>query len=246
MRISALNPIVFIIGILSLPLLVACAMGDASPTPTGDLEAIATKVAVSRTARAISIGPTMTPSPTSAQVSTPSPTQRANIIQPGYSLSNPLNIVTPIIVEFEDLLDVLSSLSSGKSPGISRAKITVLDIDRGEQVWLSLYLTNRDNTPPFPGFEYIAAWIRFEFLEGPDSYGIRPNAFQVVSSKGQEYDLPPYFVFEYQPSLNALLYPGDSHTGYAAFQVPKNDPYPLLTFSSIGHQQVWLKLFDDT
>ncbi len=234
MRIASLNPSAFIIGALSLLLLVACAGSDASPTPTLDLEVIATRVAASRSATAMARTPTPTPTP--AQMPTPTPTATS---VPGHSVFDPADIGTPLVI---NVIGALGSLLGGDE---HQARVTVLEVARGEGVWLSLRAADRDNTPPFLGWEYIAALIRFELLasDSGDTYGVSPNFFQAVSTEGREYELPVYFVFEPEP-LSATLSPGDFTVGWAAFQIPTDERQPLLTGGGLA-DRIWFKLYDD-
>ena len=104
------------------------------------------------------------------------------------------------------------------------------------------------NLPPEPGFEYLLAIIRFEYLKGPTpdtQHRLSQVEFTAVSSDGKDYDksvaLGP------APRLSAELYPGASHEGSIAFLVMQNDDKPLVTFGrdyrNQGRGGVWWKLF---
>ena len=110
---------------------------------------------------------------------------------------------------------------------------------------MSLWANDSDNTPPFVGYEYIAALIRFELLESDsgDSYSVRPNSFEVRSTEGREYEIPVYFVFEPEP-LNATLSPEDSSVGWTASQIPIDERQPLLMFAG-KFDRLWFKLYYD-
>lgn len=102
------------------------------------------------------------------------------------------------------------------------------------------------NDPPEPGFEYILAKIRFEYLAGPTpdtTFWVNTYDFDAISSTGVEYDWAS--VIEPDPSLDADLYPGASYEGWAAFEVAIDDSMPLMTFGrySNGTGGLWWKLY---
>ena len=107
------------------------------------------------------------------------------------------------------------------------------------------------------GFEYILARVRFEYLKGPTENAVFEVTqqtsigftFTAVSSDGKVYESPyksPFFVFYApEPKLQAILYPGAVHEGWAVFEVASSDVQTLLTFGSQqdGTGGIWFKLY---
>jgi len=127
------------------------------------------------------------------------------------------------------------------------ARVTLQEVLRGAEAWSRIKEANQFNDPADPGFEYLLARIRFEYLkaEDPDkTYDLNSFQFTAVSSEGKEYEYA--FVVEPQPQLSASLYPGASHEGWAAFRVTLYDTAPLLTFGRdySGRGGVWWKLYE--
>ena len=159
----------------------------------------------------------------------------------GYSRSNPTGINNPLSIW-------CTSYGSVSSYGENdyHVRITLTDLIRGNPAWQLILDANMFNDPPGPGFEYILAKVRFEYLEGPTpdtTFWATSYDFDAISSTGVEYDMPS--VIEPDPSLNADLYPGASHEGWAAFEVAIVDSVPLMTFGrySDGTGGLWWKLY---
>lgn len=149
----------------------------------------------------------------------------------GYSRTNPASIGTPLFARWNSY----------------QAKITLVDIIRGEQAWQIIQEANMFNDPPRSGHEYILAKIKFEYLEGPDpntQYHISGYDFTAVSEAGRDYEYCS--VVEPEPDLDYRLYPGASCEGWAAYQVEVIDDKPLLTFGRDydGKGGIWFKLYE--
>ncbi len=112
------------------------------------------------------------------------------------------------------------------------AKITVLEISRGERAWEFLRKASASNRPPSTGLEYIVARVRFEFsargAPGDKSYMVREDQFTSESSEGNEYQTPSIQLPE--PGLSRTLHSGESSEGWVAFAVPKTDKRPQMVF----------------
>ena len=152
----------------------------------------------------------------------------------GYSRVNPAPIGTTLPVEYSELFDR------------HKAAVTLLEIMRGEEAWQLLQDANMFNDPPDPGFEYILARIRFNYLEGSGEdkpYEIYGSQFKAFSGDGCGYDT--LSLVEPKPVLEATLYPGASCEGWVVFQVKEDDKRPLLTFEreSYGKGKIWFKLY---
>lgn len=159
----------------------------------------------------------------------------------GYSRSNPTGINNPLSVWCRSSGSV--SYYGGNDYHV---RITLTDLVTGNQAWQLIQAANSYNDPPEPGFEYILAKIRFEYLTGPTpdtTYWATTFDFDAFSSTGAEYDWVPVVVPD--PNLSADLYPGASDEGWAAFQVAIVDSMPLMTFGrySDGTGGLWWKLY---
>jgi len=123
---------------------------------------------------------------------------------------------------------------------IYTARITVKEFIRGDLAWSMIYEANMFNDPVPSGAEYILAKIRFEYVLGPTAetkLDISSFDFDAVSEDGYVYDWSS--VVEPEPRLDASLYPGASHEGWAAYGVYKADSRPVLNFAG-----VWFKLYE--
>lgn len=154
----------------------------------------------------------------------------------GYSRSNPAPIGSTLLHEEED--DWLY--------GDYKARITLIQVIRGAQAWTMIEDANMFNDEPEPGYEYILAKIRFEYMQSSEQdtqYSVTEYDFTVVSESGVDYDLPS--VVEPEPDLDGNLYPGATVEGWAAYQVAINDHHPLLTFGRDwqGRGGIWFKLY---
>jgi len=126
------------------------------------------------------------------------------------------------------------------------ADITVLEVIRGSSAWSMIHDANMFNDLPSEGFEYVLVKIKFEYTEGPGfntAWDITTFDFDAVSEDGYVYDTP--IVVEPEPEFGVELYPGASHTGWAAYQVRKTDEKPVLGWmrGTYGEGGVWFKIY---
>ena len=108
--------------------------------------------------------------------------------------------------------------------------VTVLETVRGEPAWVAVQDANMFNDPPAEGNEYVLARARVEYLSGPsdETSEISVWDFNIVTSAGVTLD-PPSIV-DPEPAFEAQFFPGGSVEGWMTFEVPANDPVPLLVF----------------
>ncbi|SHE89321.1 protein of unknown function [Caldanaerobius fijiensis DSM 17918] len=149
----------------------------------------------------------------------------------GYSINNPASINTPLIIDYDFLLDKY------------KAKVTVTDIIRGEEAWKMVENANMFNEPPKDGYEYLLAKIKFELIDAQNAYDLSQASFKLVSEKGKVYDTP--LIVAPDPSIDTSLYKGASHEGWVAFQVEKTDLHPVITFGRKydGSGGIWFKAY---
>jgi hypothetical protein len=126
------------------------------------------------------------------------------------------------------------------------AEVTLLEIIRGNQAWQRIRQANEFNEPAPPGQEYLLARMRFKLTGGPSpdrQYALWYGAFTAVSQDGRDYPLSDVVVPE--PPIDANLYPGASHEGWAVFQVSDDDEQPRLAFGRAfdGTGGAWWKLY---
>jgi hypothetical protein len=124
------------------------------------------------------------------------------------------------------------------------ARLTVLEVARGEKAWDLVKTASPSNRPPEPGMEYICVRIRFEFGAKGDtgdlSYGVRDEQFASLSDGGRQYERPS--VVRPKPELSGRLYPGDSLEGWIVLLVSAEDKRPLMTFGN-NYYRIWFKLY---
>ncbi len=109
--------------------------------------------------------------------------------------------------------------------------ITILQVIRGARAWEIIRQAYRFNLPPFPGTEYMLAWVRIDYTEGPEGHTDWVNQldFGMLSSDGHDYIIP-FNVRPPQPFLSARLYPGARIEAWTIWQVDVEDPAPMLVF----------------
>jgi len=176
------------------------------------------------------------PTPTPPPTPTPSP---------GYSRSNPVGIGIALTTKVNR-----TGGAAGKYTGIFgeyEVCLTLLETIRGDRAWQLIRETSMFADPPEPGFEYILAKVKFEYLTGqtPDTtFEVSPVWFKVVSMNGNEYDRP-IGLRAPDPSIRVDLYPGASHEGWIAYPVTVDDTKPLMTIGreSDGTGGIWFKLY---
>jgi hypothetical protein len=132
------------------------------------------------------------------------------------------------------------------------ARITVLEVVRGEKAWDLIHQAGASNPRPNAAFEYLLARARFEFSArtspAPDSYHLDQNQFAATDSEGREFG-PPALAAYPQPPLRGTLKPGDSRDGWLAFLVRKNVSKPLMVFredvGQVSHRGggTWFELY---
>ena len=133
------------------------------------------------------------------------------------------------------------------------AKITVLDVVRGQKAWAVLRQAGQANPPPKLGFDYLIAGVKFQFSArtspAPDSYQLNETQFTAADAYGRPYS-PPDLAAYPQPPLRGILKPGDSLEGRLAFLIPKNVPKPLMVFredvGEVSHRGggTWFQLYE--
>ena len=186
----------------------------------------------------LSLTPTPTPTPTTTTTTTPTPS-------PGYTRSNPVGIGITLTTKVSR-----TGVAAGKYTdtfGEYEVCLTLLEIIRGDRAWQLVRETSMFADPPEPGFEYILAKIKFEYLTGqtPDTiFEVSPVWFNVVSMNGNVY-ARSIGLREPEPSIRCALYPGASHEGWIAYPVTVDDTRPLMTIGREydGTGGIWFKLY---
>jgi len=158
--------------------------------------------------------------------------------------AHPLRIQVTTIVEFGE--QYLGS-------ELYNAKITVLEVVRGEKARGIVRLASASNPAPKQGFEYVLARVRFEFSARTSlanhSYGLDPNQFTATGPDGREFSTPSLAIMP-APSLKGTLKSGDSLEGWLAFLVPQNTSKPLMVFhedvGDVSHVGggTWFELYE--
>ena len=113
------------------------------------------------------------------------------------------------------------------------ARITVVQVVRGEKAWEMLKAISTSNPAPKAGFEYLLARVRFEFSARTSpshyNYTIDEAQFTAMKADGTAYAAPS-IAEEPMPDLQGTLKPGNSLEGWITFAVPRADRQPLMLF----------------
>ena len=138
--------------------------------------------------------------------------------------AHPVGTPTTIIIEFGE--QYLGST-------LYDARITVLEVERGDKAWALVKQASDSNPSPKPGDEYLLARVRFEFSArtspAQDNYDLNETQFTATDSAGREFTAPALTACP-EPRLNGILKPGDSLEGWLAFLVPQKVSKPLMVF----------------
>lgn len=114
------------------------------------------------------------------------------------------------------------------------AKITLLEVVRGEEAWKRIKEASSSNKPAARGNEFILARAKFEYYArgtpGLCIHQLAPDQFTAYSANGEDYKtasvIPP------KPEMRKGLKSGESLEGWLAFEVAKEDRAPLMSYSA--------------
>jgi hypothetical protein len=113
------------------------------------------------------------------------------------------------------------------------ARITVIEVIRGERAWDLLKKQAASNRQPDSGFEYVLAHIRFEFTAkgkpGDKVYDLKEDQFVAFSSDGS-IGYPAARAVPPKPWLARTLHSSDAAEGWIVLLVARNDPKPFTAF----------------
>lgn len=118
------------------------------------------------------------------------------------------------------------------------ARITVIEVMRGERAWDLLKKQDASNREPDSGLEYVLARVRFEFMAkgkpGDKIYDLREDQFIAFSSDGST-QYPAANAVPPKPRLTGTLRSGDSAEGWIVLIVAPNDLKPFTAFRADVH-----------
>jgi len=122
-------------------------------------------------------------------------------------------------------------------------KLTIVKVVRSGKAWDLLRELNGSNKLPNQGFEYILAFLRFEYrprgdLSRAKSYELKEDEFTAASAGGKWYESPSIALPK--PQLKTKLSPGESSEGWVAFEVPQDDNNPRMFFA---RGNIWFQLY---
>lgn len=138
----------------------------------------------------------------------------------GRSRSNPAPIGTAVPFATDDFF-------VGRVTGT----LQVEEVVRGNAAWAAIREADPRNKPAADGHEYLLVKIgvKVDSIEKPDArFAIDMYRFTLVSTDGKDYERP--IVVEPEPRMDAKLYAGASHAGWAVFQVAAGDAGPLIAY----------------
>lgn len=163
---------------------------------------------------------------------------------PGSSPFSPASVGVPVA-------SIIECGEGYTSHELYDAKITLLEVVRGEKAWDLLKKAATTNEPPKAAFEYILARIMFQYsargLPGNCGHELKANEFTALSVSGKKYETPSVVVPK--PELSGRLHSGDSLEGWVAFLVAKDDSKPLVAFTAdpagaVQHGgNIWFQLY---
>lgn len=141
--------------------------------------------------------------------------------------AQPVGVPLSTIIEFGD------DYNGGDE--LYDAKITVLEVVRGEKALDLVLHASASNPAPKAGSEYVLARIRFQFsaraVPEDHDYALNSSQFAAMSAEGVTYPAP-VLPAPVQPALHATLRSGQSAEGWIVLQVPHADRMPLMMFTA--------------
>lgn len=154
-----------------------------------------------------------------------SPIARAQA--PGSSPSSPAPVGTAIA-------GIVECGEGYTSHELYDAKITVLEVLRGEEAWQRIVKTDASAKPAGPAMEYLLARVKFEYsargVPGLCIHQVEPAQFTAYKASGEDYTAAP--IAPPKPELRKALKSGESVEGWVVFAVSKDDPAPLMSYSA--------------
>jgi len=167
-----------------------------------------------------------------ADKTAPAPGTEPKPISPAVN-AIPIGTTASAIVEVGDMY---------RSPEIYDARITVLEIVRGEGAADLINKSSESNAPAQNGLEYVLARIRFEFFArgapGDKTWNLSEKQFHAFSREGTRYGIPSIVLPK--PELAGVLRSGNSREGWIVFEVAERDKKPLMIFDQ---GNVWFQLY---
>src|SRR5579872_546067 len=141
--------------------------------------------------------------------------------------AQPVGVPLSTIIEFGD------DYNGGDE--LYDAKITILEVIRGEKALDLVRHAGASNPAPKAGSDYVLARIRFQFsaraVPEDHDYTLNSSQFTAMSAGGVTYPAPVLAV-PVQPALHATLRSGQSTEGWIVLQVPHADVAPLMLFTA--------------
>lgn len=132
------------------------------------------------------------------------------------------------------------------------AKITVLEVLRGEKARNIVQRASPFNPAPKSGFDYVLARVQFEFSArtspANDTYNLSQNQFAATDADGREFSSASLVAYP-QPPLSGNLRPGQSLEGWVVFLAPQKVSKPLMVFredvGEVSHRGggTWFQLY---
>ena len=114
------------------------------------------------------------------------------------------------------------------------AKITLLEVIRGDEAGKRLRQADSANKPAEPGTEYVLAKVKFEYyargVPGLCIHHVLPEQFAAYTSGGDDYKAVS--AVTPKPELRKELKSGESAEGWLVFAISKDDRAPLLSYSA--------------
>ena len=118
--------------------------------------------------------------------------------------------------------------------------ITVTGVQR--DAWASLRSVSPANQPPRQGFEYVMVNLEIRYASGPGDLPASLDRFDFSVLDSQNTLYSPAFVVEPQPLVGQTVFPGAVVNGSITFQVPRDDPEPVLVWRYNFENARWLAL----
>jgi hypothetical protein len=128
-----------------------------------------------------------------------------------------------------------------RGPG-QRGEVQIRLVSTHFDAWPLLRTTNPTNQFPKEGFEYIMVTLNIKYAGGSRDLPLSLDRFDFSLVDSNDAHYTPAFVIEPNALISVTAYPGTDVTGEIAFQIPRDDPDPVLVWRYNDESPTWFAI----
>jgi hypothetical protein len=123
-----------------------------------------------------------------------------------------------------------------------RATLQIGVADVKWDAWFDIRTTNPSNQVPRADSQYVLVTLDIKYTSGAGDLPVSVDRFDFTVLDSRNGLHVPAFVMEPQPLAGTMAYPGSEVIGQIAFQVPKDDPDPVLVWRYNDEFATWFAI----